>query len=204
MNKLSYIFLSAAFTAFFAQAVLAQPATQLQPRTKPLIVDSNAKPATRDERKAMKVAEVKKLLESRNFVFKAQYANPLGGAITTLNGRQFNISPDGTGHIYLNYNYDVKVKPDSVTAYLPYYGRTTMAGGYNTDPKDSGVMFTSTKFGYASKTSKKGNTTITITPTDAKYNRQMILEVSENGSAQLRMTITNRNAISYDGYIAEK
>lgn len=158
---------------------------------------------TREERKEMKAADVQKLIDSKRFVFKAQFANPLGGGVTTLNGRLISISPDGTGHIYLNYNYDVKVRPDSVVAYLPYYGRTTFDSNYGSTT-DNGVMFTSTKFGYVSKAGKKGQTTITITPSDAKYNRKMILEVQNNGTARLQMIITNRNAISYDGYIAEK
>jgi hypothetical protein len=158
---------------------------------------------TREERREMKVADIKKLIDNKRFVFKALYANPLGGAVTTLNGRLINISPDGSGRIYLNYNYDVKVRPDSVIAYLPYYGRTTFDASYG-NTNDSGVMFTSTKYGYTSKAGKKGSTVITITPTDAKYNRKMILEIQENGNTQLQMIITNRNAISYDGYIAEK
>ncbi|CAM3755303.1 DUF4251 domain-containing protein [Mucilaginibacter galii] len=158
---------------------------------------------TREERREIKAADVKKLINNKRFVFKAQYANPLGGGFTSLNGRMINISPDGTGHIYLNYNYDVKIRPDSVIAYLPYYGRTTFDANYG-NTTDNGVMFTSTKFGYTFKAGKKGSTVITITPTDAKYNRKMILEIQESGIAQLQMIITNRNAISYDGYIEEK
>ncbi len=158
----------------------------------------------RTERKAMKVEDVKKLLASRRFVFQAQYANPLGGGITTLNGRLFNLSPDGTGHIYLNYNYDLKIRPDSVIAYLPYYGQAQFDAGYNTNPNETGVMFKSTKFGYTSKTNKKGITTIVITPQDAKYNRRLTLSVSPEGYANLSVIITNRSAISYDGYISEK
>ena len=159
--------------------------------------------ATRAERKAMKIAEVKKLLDSKNFVFIAQYANPLGGGTTYINGRSFNITPGGSGHIYLGYNYDVKVRPDSVIAYLPFYGRTTFDPAYN-PTSGNGVMFTSTKFSYKAKAGKKGNYIITIIPSYAKYNRKMTIEVSENGNARLQMIITNRDSISYDGYIAEK
>ncbi len=159
---------------------------------------------TRAERKAMKEADVKKLLESRRFVFKAQYANPLGGGVTSLNGRLFNFSPDGTGHIYLNYNYDLTIRPDSVIAYLPYYGRGQFDVAYNANSNDNGVMFKSTKFGYTSKTNKKRITTVIITPQDAKYNRRLTLSVSPEGYANLSVIITNRSAISYDGYIAEK
>lgn len=187
MKKLKYLLLLTTLTTVGVQAVKAQDTT---------------KKATRAERNAMKAADVKKLLDSKKFTFKAQYANPQGGAITNLNGRLINLSPDGTGHIYLNYDYDVKVRPDTVTAFLPYYGRTTFDPAIN--PTDNGIKFTSTKYGYTSKAGKKGLNTITITPEDAKYNRKMILEVSDNGTARLQMIITNRNSISFDGYITEK
>jgi hypothetical protein len=203
MNKLTFFTLSFAFVACFTQVTLAQENIPLQPKTRPLIGDSTTKQTTKKERKAMKEADVKKLLDSRRFTFVAQYANPLGGGTTTLNGRTFNITPDGSGHVYLNYNYDLKVRPDSVIAYLPYYGRTTFAAGYNNNSNDSGVMFTSTKFNYTYKTGKKGNTVISITPQDAKYNRNLYLDVSASGRAQLQVIITNRNTISYDGYIVE-
>jgi hypothetical protein len=157
---------------------------------------------TKQERKKMKAEEVKRLLESKKFTFQAQYANPLGGGVTSLNGRLINISPTGSGHIYLNYYYDLKVRPDSVISFLPYFGRTTFAPSLN--PSDAGVKFTSTKFDYETKAGKKGNSIITITPKDAGYNQKMILEVSSNGSATLQLIITNRTTISYDGYIEDK
>lgn len=166
----------------------------------------HAQDSTKVERKAAKAEALKQLLDSKKFVFQAQYANPLGGGVTTLNGRMINITPNvgggGTGHVYLNYNYDVRVRPDSVIAYLPYFGRTTFAPAYN--PTDNGIKFTSTKFGYAVKQGKKGSTIITITPQDAGYNRKMVFTISQDGYASLQMTITNRNAISFDGIIAEK
>lgn len=164
-----------------------------------------AQDSTKIARKAAKAADIKKLLDSKRFVFQAQYANPLGGGVTALNGRLINITPNvggSTGHVYLNYNYDVKVRPDSVIAFLPYFGRTTFAPPVN--PTEGGVKFTSTKFDYDVKQGKRGNTIITISPKDAGYNRKLVFIVSSEGSTSLQMTITNRDAISYDGYIAEK
>lgn len=120
-----------------------------------------------------------------------------------LNGRPFNLSPDGTGHIYLNYNYDVRIRPDSVIAFLPYFGRATMAVPYG-NTTDNGVQFTSTKFEYGSKLEKRGATTITISPKDNQYTNRMILNVTTSGRATLQVLSNNKNAISYDGYIAEK
>ncbi|QJD98194.1 DUF4251 domain-containing protein [Mucilaginibacter robiniae] len=157
-------------------------------------------PDSKEAKKAAKVADIKNLLDQRNFVFKAQYANPLGGGTTALNGKLINITPGGTGHIYLNYDYDVKIRPDSVISFLPYYGTITFDPPYS--PTDDGIKFTSTKFGYKVKQSKKGRTIITITPQDAKYIQKLILDVSPEGYANLNINITNRYSISYDGYIA--
>jgi hypothetical protein len=187
MKFFRYILLSAILMAG-TNAVNAQDTTQK---------------ANRVERKAMKAEEVKKLLASKRFAFQAQYAQPLGGTTTNLNGRQINLSPDGSGQIYLNYNYDFKIRPDSIISYLPYYGRTQFDAGYNSTT-GNGIEFTSTKFGYESKAGKKGSTIITITPEDAKYNRKFILEVYSNGYAQLQALITNRNAIFFNGFINEK
>ncbi|UEG55150.1 DUF4251 domain-containing protein [Mucilaginibacter daejeonensis] len=158
----------------------------------------------RESRKELKANEVKKLLDSKHFTFKATYANPLGGGYTMLNGQMFNISPDGTGHIYLNYNFDMVVRTDSVIAYLPFYGRAFNSSVAYTNPNESGIKFTSTKFSYSPKTNKKGITTIVIVPTDAQNINKLILGVSPNGTASLQVISTNRTSISYDGYIAEK
>lgn len=158
------------------------------------------KPGSKEAKNAAKATEIKNLLDQKNYVFKAQYANPLGGGTTSIQGRQINLTPGGTGHIYLNYDYDVRIKPDSVISYLPYYGTITFDAPYN--PIDDGIKFKSTKFGYDVKQGKKGRTVITITPQDAKYIQKLVLDVSSNGYANLSLTITNRYSISYDGYIA--
>ncbi|MFD1255363.1 DUF4251 domain-containing protein [Mucilaginibacter terrae] len=208
MKALKYI---ALFTSLFAGSALVVSAqtTPVQKQRTHLIADNSStvltqdssKKTTKAERNALKAADVKKLIESKQFTFHARYANPLGGGVMSLNGQLINISPQGTGHIYLTSDYDVRIRPDSVITFLPYFGRTTFAPSLN--PTDGGVKFTSTKFEYDAKTGKKGNTVITITPQDAQYNRKMILDIADNGVATLQMIITNRNAISYDGFIEE-
>ena len=206
MKALKILALCTVFLAASTQLVKAQNSPILKQRTH-LIADNSLTILGRDttkkpnkaDRQAIKAAELKKLLDSKKFTFRAQYANPLGGGITSLNGQLISISPTGTGHIYLNYDYDVKVRPDSVISVLPYFGRTFFAPSLN--PTENGISFTSTKFDYEAKTGKKGNTIITITPEDANYNRKLILDVADNGVATLQMIITNRTAISYDGFI---
>jgi len=208
MNPFKYIAVIALFFAGNKIAISAQTTPVLKQRTH-LIADNLSPMLAQDtvkkikaERKAIKAADLKKLLESKRFTFHAQYANPLGGGYTSLNGQLINISPQGNGHIYLTSEYDVRIRPDSVIAFLPYFGRTTFAPSIN--PNDAGVKFSSVKFGYKVSNGKKGNTVITITPTDAQYNQKMILDISKTGMATLQMIIVNRNSIAYDGYIDAK
>src|SRR5262245_23995401 len=63
---------------------------------------SNAQDS-KEEKKAKQEAEIKNLLDSQSYVFKAQTAFPLGAR-----SRQ------------LNYDYDLRITKESVVSYLPY------------------------------------------------------------------------------------
>lgn len=124
---------------------------------------------------------VQNLINSKNFVFKAQTVLPLGGGVRQLTT-----------------NYDVRLLGDSMVAYLPYFGRAYVAdfnGG-------GGVNFTSTQFDYKIFNRKKGGWNIDIKPKDTKDVRQLYFTIFENGYATLQVTSENRQAISYNGYIA--
>ena len=131
-----------------------------------------------------KDADIKSLIESKRFVFKAQTVSPPSMPLRQLNGD----------------NYDLKILGDSLISYLPYFGRAYTApspgttGGYN---------FTSTKFDYSAKTRKKGGWDIILKPTDVTDFREFDLTVSKNGTASLRALSNNRQLISYNGFITE-
>ena len=57
------------------------------------------------EKEAKKAEQIKNLLENETFVFNATHVIPMGG-----------------GSKYLNYDYDVEVKGDTINSYLPFYG----------------------------------------------------------------------------------
>ena len=141
-----------------------------------------AQSSTKQQKRQAKANEVKQLVNNKEFVFVAQYANPMGG-----------------GHRYLNYDYDLKVKKDSLVAYLPYFGRVTFDPPVY--PTQDGVIFTSTNFGYGVKSNKNGSWDVLLTPQDVKYDRQLRLTVQQNGSATLSVNIINRDPINFDGYI---
>jgi hypothetical protein len=128
-------------------------------------------------------AAVKSLLESKNFVFKAE-----------------SVLPMGQGSKQLTSDYDVRFWSDSIISYLPYFGRAYSAS-YG---EGGGIQFTSTDFEYKSKARKKGGWDITIKPKDAEDIREMNLTVSESGSASLQVTSNKRQPISFNGYIAER
>jgi hypothetical protein len=121
-------------------------------------------------------------IQSKQFVFKAQTVLPMTGAARQLTS-----------------DYDVRFNGNSITAYLPYFGRAYSAG-YG---EGGGIDFTSTKFDYSVKQRKKGGWDITISPKDAKDVREMNFTVSEKGYATLQVSSDNRQPISFMGYIVE-
>jgi len=122
-------------------------------------------------------AQVKHFIESKEFVFKAQTVLPMSG-----------------GSRQLTTDYDVRLLGDSIISYLPYFGRSYTAT-YGSDA--GGIDFTSTKFDYKAKARKKGGWDVTIKPADVKEVQELNFTISDNGSANLRVTSTNRQPISF-------
>ena len=139
---------------------------------------------TRKEREAKKVADVKDMVENSNYVFHAEFANPMRG-----------------GNINLTSEYDLRVSKDTLVAYLPYFGRAYQAP---MDPTDGGIHFTSTRFTYTKQQNKKGGWDIYVKPSDAKGVEKMFLSISEDGYASLQVTSSQRDPISFQGYIEKK
>ena len=144
-----------------------------------ITVAQDSKSTQSDE--AVKITQ---MIEAQRYLFKAQSVHPTRGRV-----------------VQLNTEYDLKVSPDTVKSYLPYFGRAYSAPiGESGGPMD----FVSKDFQYGKKTRKKGGWEISIRPKDGKGVREMFLTVFENGSASLRITSNNRDPISYNGHITEK
>jgi len=137
--------------------------------------------STRQEKKAAKEEAMKKVLESKDFTFNVQTANPMRG---------------GTVNVALNY-YDLKIVPDSVFSFLPYYGVAYMVP---MAPRDGGIKFTSTDFSYVA-TPKKNSYQIVIKPKDNKEVQLITLDVSTSGYGTLHVTNTMRDPITFYGYV---
>lgn len=123
---------------------------------------------------------VKALIESQNFVFKAETASPQGGSSRQL-------SP----------MYDLTVTRNSVIAYLPYFGRAYTAP---IDATDGGIKFNSSLFDYKA-TKNKNVWDISIKPKDVNNVSQLYLVVYDNGRATLQVMNISRQDISFNGYI---
>jgi hypothetical protein len=131
---------------------------------------------------AAKTAAIKALVESGNYIFRAQTALPMRGPARQLTSE-----------------YDMTVKlPNTIVSYLPYYGRAYTA----VDPTKNGMNFTTKDFDYTVSPRKKGGWDITIKPKDLKEDiQQLFLTISQDGYATLRVICSNRDAISYNGSI---
>jgi hypothetical protein len=146
---------------------------------------------TRQDRKAARIAEVKQLVESQNFVFAANYVNPARSA-----GRALTSS-----------DYDLTVTKDTVIAYLPYFGRAYVAPPYGST--EGGIKFTNTDFSYAVKAEKRGGWSITIKPnkkniSDSRDVQSLYLNIGPEGYASLQVISTNRDVISFNGTIEKR
>lgn len=129
-----------------------------------------------------KEAAIKSLVESQNYVFKAQSTMPMGGRVRQL-------TTD---------DYDLRVTKESVVAYLPYFGRAYSAP---MDPSQGGIKFTSKDFDYTATPGKKGGWDVLIKPKDFKDVQQMTLSISSAGYATLQVNSNSRQTISFNGYI---
>jgi hypothetical protein len=153
-------------------------------------INVNAQSKSKD-RKAARIAEVKKIVEDQNFVFDANYVNPSRGA-----GRALTSS-----------DYDLTITKDTIISYLPYFGRAYVAPPYGSS--EGGIKFTNTNFSYVLKPGKKDGWSVTIKPKDkniGKWNdvQSMYLSISSEGYASLQVISTNRDAISFNGTIEKR
>jgi len=133
------------------------------------------------------------LVQQQQFTFVAR-------SVTPTEDSRFNprlMLPPGTNLYQLGSGYDIRITPDSVIAYLPFYGRAYTAP---MDPSKGGIKFTSTKFDYEMTTRKK-NFQITISPKDAEDVRTIYLTISPSGYASAQVLSLNRTPIVFSGII---
>ena len=130
---------------------------------------------------AFQPGDAQKMVNSHEFKFVAESANPLRLRVRHFTSR-----------------YDVIVKNDSLVSYLPYFGRAYQAP---MNPSEGGIQFTSANFSYEAKPDKSNSWVITIKPEDQPGVQQFYFNIFDNGSATLNVSSTYRDPISFLGYI---
>jgi hypothetical protein len=136
------------------------------------------------DKKAAEAALITKIITGQNYLFTAQSVTPMGGRFRQLTTE-----------------YTVKVSKDTVISDLPYFGRSYSA---DIGSSEGGIHFTSTNFEYQITERKKGGWDITIKFKDVKDAQQFSFSVFDSGSASLQVTSTNKQPISFNGYVSEK
>ena len=134
------------------------------------------------EQKAAEDSLLKTAIENRHYVFQAQTAHPMAWRVVNL-----------------SYGYSLEVAPDTISAWLPYFGRAYTAP-VNTE--DSGIKFVSTDFDYSVKEGKKGRLDITIVPKDIPGKRYVLyLSAFPGGNCSLSVQDPDRQQIHFSGII---
>jgi hypothetical protein len=127
---------------------------------------------------------VKPLIDTQNYVFIAQSAQPLAGSERRLT---INV-------------YSLKITKDSVVSNLPYFGHMTVA---STEAISNALDFTSTRFSYTLTPGRKGGWKVSIKPKDAAYLNQLKLTIGEDGFAVVQATFNGLDNISFTGMVAD-
>ncbi|REC63217.1 DUF4251 domain-containing protein [Chryseobacterium pennae] len=144
-------------------------------------------------------AVVNALVDSQEFTFYAQRANPTNYDVINV----MNSMPNSTASRILNLNgdYTIVVNKNSVDVELPYFGRVFNPSYGNTDK--NGYTFTSKDFIINKSQNKKGNWTLKIKPKDVNTVDEINIEIFKNGKAFVSMRSNDRQPITYDGYVSK-
>jgi len=129
-----------------------------------------------------KINRLTEKIDAQRYEFTARNANP-------MNFKTINLDP----------GYTLKITPDTITAYLPYFGRAYTAP---INPSEGGIKFTSTNFDYEKK-AKKDGWEIKIDTKDTKGNVNLFMNIGNTGYATINVRDNDRQAISFYGTIDE-
>lgn len=143
-------------------------------------------------------ANIARLLETNQFTFIAEHANPTNLDVVNV----MNSLPGSSSSRMLNLEsgYTIEIRTDDLNVTLPYFGRMYTA---NMDPSKNSYRFTTKDFTINKKEGKKGSSVYTIVATDRQNIRTINMQIFKNGKAYVSVDSNDRQPISYDGYILE-
>ena len=128
-----------------------------------------------------KKISVTNMIDSQHYVFVAQTVSPLRSGFQNLSSY-----------------YYVEIFKDTMISNLPYYGRAYVVAYNSSQPV---LDFTSPAISYQVTPYKKNGWSILVKPKDKPEIQQYSFTIFNNGSANLSVTSTSRDAISFNGYI---
>ena len=164
------------FSAVIVLLILAFSVTGLAQKDRKL---------SRHEKKQSGYEQMKKLIESRDFIFSATRAFPSGWRSIDL------ITNPGT----------IIIKEDSVVADLPFFGRSYM-GSYQ---GEAGLKFSGTSKEEELKfIDKKYNVRYSFRVTSGSDTYKVYMDVTYDGDASVTIDSNNRATISYHGKIEDR
>ncbi|WP_027375902.1 DUF4251 domain-containing protein [Kaistella palustris] len=145
---------------------------------------------------AVSPSNVAGILQSGEFTFMAERANPSGNDVINV----LNSLPRTSSAQMLNLDpgYNLEIRKNVIKAELPYFGRMYMP---TMNQEKNSYRFTSNDFTINKTDGKKGSVIYNIAAKDQQNDTQMILEVYSNGKAYLTVRSNDRQSISYDGYV---
>lgn len=134
----------------------------------------------RAERKALLAQTIRQQVADKQFKVKVRQAYPLGGA-----------------PIMLSTTYYLHVVGDSISSYLPYFGRAfsvPYGGG-------KGLNFEATIAEYQQVWVDDHQARIDMRVVNEEDDYQYTVEIFDNGPAYIRVSSHNRQAISFSGEV---
>jgi len=126
------------------------------------------------------IREITRKVESKDYTVVVNYANPMRWK-----------------QIYLNSEYDLRIKNDSAFAYLPYFGvaySVPYGGG------EGGIKFAEPLMDYAIKPNKKSNgwdIRFKVKGMDDGF--EISMNIFNNGNSMITFNSINRDPITFTG-----
>jgi hypothetical protein len=143
--------------------------------------EKKSKKELKAEKKAQQIAQIKAIVESKNFIFKAKTVNPANTTTKTLTS-----------------DFGIEIRNDSIFSYMPYYGNTYSRDFASSNTSPMGFMqpivtydMEETKSGYD----------VHLKVQNVHDVIDLTFHISESGSTSVAASSINRQAVSYTGDI---
>lgn len=139
---------------------------------------------------------VSQLINSDEFTFMAERANPNNSDVINIMN---SLPRAGSGQfLNLDYGYTITLKNKKLMVDLPYFGRLYTP---STDPDKNSFNFSTSDYTLKKSQNKKGNWLYTINTRNDATSITFLIEIFPNGKAYVYVNSTDRQSISYDGYV---